>query len=652
MSNRDYTGEGILIGIYDEPIDTTANDLRELDNNGASHFRSTPAWDIFGGRDRCCQHGTLVTSVAAGNGWSSEAAGGRRYQYHGVAFKSRLISNVGDGVGGEGDINNHSTVLDQGYYNDLDRFADSILFDHKHYRHTVVYAAGNNGDRPMFGNMQGHYSILNHAKNSINVGATYKETDSIAPLSSLGPTADGRIKPDIVAPGASYFFPERSPLPLKIRVDSLVIYNHGVKIRWDFDPKEGWRADYKADDFRIQDGILGFTSRWRDGWITNANFTPFISSTSDTLVIGYRFIHPDFPSKLNYLQCGITWHRFNADDSLLFNLPTPDTNGHEARFALANLWGYANGPVAGKVKRWKEGIRIDSLWLGFHSDTVVGIRSAAVTGSSLGAYIETQGTSEAAPYVTGIGALMLQMYQRRGFLKPGQDIHHNAPWNSTVKAILIHTATDLIKTRPLWTEDVVDASNAVGILNPDLSANEPYSTAYNRYYRGPDYATGYGLVNAQKAVAFVDTAKFKQDSLPDGRTVTYTFAVPKGSHSLRATLTWDDYPADLEEAYAPKLVNDLDLILVAPDGKEFHPWVLDPLPQKRESQDGIDPIHATDIDSAYRGVNWRDNVEVVDVPTGNMVAGIWKLIVNGTWIEHGPQDFSVVCDYKLKKIKP
>src|SRR5262245_24701140 len=83
MSDKDNTGEGIWIGIYDEPIDTSLRDFRELDSNGVSRFRGAPNWDPFYGRDHCCLHGTHVAGIAGGNGAASESSGGSRYQYRG-----------------------------------------------------------------------------------------------------------------------------------------------------------------------------------------------------------------------------------------------------------------------------------------------------------------------------------------------------------------------------------------------------------------------------------------------------------------------------------------------------------------------------------------------------------------------------------------
>jgi hypothetical protein len=71
-----------------------------------------------------------------------------------------------------------------------------------------VWAVGNNGSictgenqcRP-FVQRFGYYSVFTSAKNSISVGSIDANTGRPSVFSSIGPTLDGRVKPDIVAPG-------------------------------------------------------------------------------------------------------------------------------------------------------------------------------------------------------------------------------------------------------------------------------------------------------------------------------------------------------------------------------------------------------------------------------------------------------------------
>ncbi|HID63743.1 MAG TPA: peptidase S8, partial [Anaerolineae bacterium] len=161
-----------------------------------------------------------------------------------------------------------------------------------------------------------------------------------------------------------------------------------------------------------------------------------------------------------------------------------------------------------------------------------GIKST-FPGNTYGTYC---GTSMAAPAVSGISGLLIQQYRS---IYGGAD-----PWPSTVKALLIHTAVDL--------------DDATSYYNP-----------------GPDYASGYGRVDAQAAADVLRARDLRQDSVSNGATDTYTITVPAGAASVKVTLVWDD-PAGAVNAN-PAPVNDLDLTLVEPYGFTTHlPWVLDP----------------------------------------------------------------------------
>ncbi|MCH9647445.1 MAG: S8 family serine peptidase [Deltaproteobacteria bacterium] len=73
---------------------------------------------------------------------------------------------------------------------------DEFMWNHKDF--LVLFAAGNDGTSASVGSPT-------TAKNLVSVGATQRGTgaDSMASFSSCGPTDDGRIKPDVTAPGVS-----------------------------------------------------------------------------------------------------------------------------------------------------------------------------------------------------------------------------------------------------------------------------------------------------------------------------------------------------------------------------------------------------------------------------------------------------------------
>lgn len=227
------------------------------------------------------------------------------------------------------------------------------------------------------------------------------------------------------------------------------------------------------------------------------------------------------------------------------------------------------------------------------------------------------GTSMAAPVVTGIIALMLQQFAATF----GVNLDAAPPLPSTLKAILAQTAVDLADTDPT--------------INFDTGA----ATAYGV---GPDWATGYGLVNAQEAVRMITNRRFVQGRLSQSD-ATDEFALPviAGQTEVRVTLAWDD-PAGTPNASAtaPQLVNDLDLVLTEPNGTEHRPLVLPVVTPGDCDNDptngiqvgtcmGLDPPGQNYFGPAAEGIDNRNNVEQVVVrnPTG-LPAGIWTARVS------------------------
>ncbi len=193
-------------------------------------------------------------------------------------------------------------------------------------------------------------------------------------------------------------------------------------------------------------------------------------------------------------------------------------------------------------------------------------------------------------------------------------------------------------------------SDGSPVMNADLLKTETYKcAAYNRYYTGPDFSSGFGLVNAKNAVAHVDTNLFKQDSIDNGELQIYTITVPSGTHSVRVTLAWDDYPGNPS---APGLVNSLTLSIVSPSGAVYNSWGIPPLPRGRNSlSTGRDPIYAATLlfdTAALLGDN-KNNLLVLDVPTDVVVAGTWRIHIRGTSVPMGPQSYSLVSDFQLRR---
>ncbi len=192
----------------------------------------------------------------------------------------------------------------------------------------------------------------------------------------------------------------------------------------------------------------------------------------------------------------------------------------------------------------------------------VGLYSCTAGGSA--SYGSSSGTSMATPNAAGSAALLVQYYGR---LLPGQYMRA-----ATLKGLIIHTADD--------------------IGNP-----------------GPDYRNGWGLMNTQAAAEHIRAhaasplAHRIVEAALDWThpAAAYSFAWD-GVSPIRATLCWTDPPASgltgLNDP-SPRLINDLDLRILAPDGSTvFSPYVLN------RTQPTL---------NAATGDNTLDNVEQVRI---------------------------------------
>ncbi len=201
-------------------------------------------------------------------------------------------------------------------------------------------------------------------------------------------------------------------------------------------------------------------------------------------------------------------------------------------------------------------------------------------------YTTLSGTSMSSPAVTGALALVHEAYKAA---HAGND--QNV---ATDKALLIHTAVDQNNT-------------------------------------GPDYSTGFGLVNATKAVAKAradrnSSGLIVQGSLSNNENATYSLNVSAGQPFLNITLAWNDYPGTAGAAVT--LVNNLDLIVLNSSGTRSYPWTLDKnqpgLAAARNQTDSINPQEQVRIDSPP--------------------AGSYTIVVSGVSVPQAPQNFTLVLD--------
>jgi hypothetical protein len=91
-----------------------------------------------------------------------------------------------------------------------------------------------------------------------------------------------------------------------------------------------------------------------------------------------------------------------------------------------------------------------------------------------------------------------------------------------------------------------------------------------------------------------------------GLTNVYRLLVPEGSTEVKITLAWDDPPAVENAAVA--LVNDLDLVVLDPEGNRHYPWTLDPAnpsaPAAQDRRDDLNVIEQVLVDASVAPGEW------------------------------------------------
>ena len=216
------------------------------------------------------------------------------------------------------------------------------------------------------------------------------------------------------------------------------------------------------------------------------------------------------------------------------------------------------------------------------------------------AYGSYSGTSMSSPNACGSAALLVQQY---GQLFPGQAMRA-----ATLKGLLIHTADDL--------------------GNP-----------------GPDYKFGWGHLDVKAAADLIldQHANPLKQRITESQLTTsvtsrsYPF-VWDGSTPIRATLSWTDPAATAtttSDLRSPRLVNNLQLKLIAPNGTEFFPYVMPFVGTWTQAS-----MNA----NATTGINNTDNVEQVLIPTPG-ITGTWQAVVSYSGgLTNNAQNFSLLLD--------
>lgn len=142
-----------------------------------------------------------------------------------------------------------------------------------------------------------------------------------------------------------------------------------------------------------------------------------------------------------------------------------------------------------------------------------------------------------------------------------------------------------------------------------------------------DYLSGFGSLNAHKAVEAVVQQRYFEDVVAMNETKIFFLTLPPSVSKCKITLVWNDKEALPNAAKA--LVNDLDLTVKHNSGTgAWLPWVLNTAPVK----DSL-------LLPAKRGIDTVNNVEQITIE--NPVAGSYSIEVKGKKITGAGQSFSI-----------
>ncbi len=162
-------------------------------------------------------------------------------------------------------------------------------------------------------------------------------------------------------------------------------------------------------------------------------------------------------------------------------------------------------------------------------------------------YMYQGGTSQAGPHASGAAAVLVQYWRQT---------HTNAtPSPALVKAALINSATDMDETAvysPL-TGDGESTTSSAGTANPVPNMDEGWGRIYLP-----------NLIGSTLNHDFVDQSVL----LATGQQFERRVLIGSSTTPLKITLTYTDVPGS--PAAIPALVNDLDLEVIAPNGRVYH----------------------------------------------------------------------------------
>jgi serine protease AprX len=323
IANNTYGlyGAGQTVAVADTGLDTGVNDS-SMHESFQGKITAIYAWGRPNNASDPNGHGTHVAGSVLGNA-----------SFKGMAPSASLVfQSIMDANGGLGGLpSNLSDLFSQAYnagarihtnswgapvngaYTTDSRTVDQYVYNNDM---TILFAAGNEGPG------SGTISAPGTAKNAITVGASenyrpsfgsYSDNpDEIASFSSRGPTKDGRVKPDVVAPG-TYILSSRSSLA----PDSSFWANYNSKYA------------YMGGTSMATPLTAGNVALLRENFINNYGITPKPSLLKAALIAG--------ATNLGLSNNSQGWGRVNMETSLnvaYVNESTALSTGQKATYTF------------------------------------------------------------------------------------------------------------------------------------------------------------------------------------------------------------------------------------------------------------------------------------------------------------------------------
>lgn len=230
----------------------------------------------------------------------------------------------------------------------------------------------------------------------------------------------------------------------------------------------------------------------------------------------------------------------------------------------------------------------------------VGVTSPIATGNN--SYANFSGTSMSSPNASGSLFLLQEYYNK---LKPG-----NFMRSATLRGLAIHSADEA------------------------------------GFYPGPDYQSGWGLLNVEKGAAVITEAITKNNSASSNHLLFEnnlanggfyeTNVIASGKGQLSATICWTDPAGKIEKVdvmnnRSKKLINDLDIRITKNNGfGTYLPWTLNvdfPSSAATPGDNITDNVERINVDSTIPGQSYKIRISHKGTLVNNSQA--YSLLVSG-----------------------